>query len=130
MIVNLISRVILSKTNSDQYPQSLIDHVNKKIKKWSERIESDYSDHSKKFKNSMKLKLSDFNVVLWSVDGNQYYDIHHFKQDAEVGHIMKYENDVLIEICEIDEAALEPSDDIYSEWCEEFENIRTNILEL
>jgi hypothetical protein len=134
MIVELLSTHYLSDPipKSEDYPQCVYKHIRKVIKERSKHIEDEYEDSDEDEKECMKLKLEDFRVVVWMIDDDKYYDICHFKDDAEVGFIMKYDNDKLTKICEVDEAALMPLDKFkhMKKWRETFEEGRVRILEL
>ena len=65
------------------------------------------------------------------IDNVKYYDICHFKDDAEVGDIMRFDNTNLVKICKIDEGSLISYDDykMMKKWSKKFEKERNSILE-
>jgi hypothetical protein len=134
MEIELLSKRFLSekKRKSENYPKCVYDHINTIISERDILIEEEEEENSdEEEKEFMKLKRSDFRILVWMIDNCEYYDIHHFKDDAEVGFIMKYDDGKLIKICQIDEAALDLFDDFkhMKEWCDNFEKERIRILE-
>jgi hypothetical protein len=115
------------------YPPCVYDHINSVINERNQKLEEEFDEESDEEEQEyMKLKKEDFQIFLWMIDNCQYYDICNFKDDAEVGFIMKYNNDKLTRICEVDEAALGPLDGFehMKNWCKTFEEERVRILEL
>ena len=81
--------------------------------------------------NDDKLKICDFVFVEWLIDGKTYYDICHFKYDAEVGTLFKStDNDGIKEVCTIDKYRLIfPKKERDLRWCKKFEKQRIDIIE-
>lgn len=134
MIVKLITEHYFDKSNpkSQNHPQCVYDHIKSVITKRDKRIEEEYEESDEEEKEFVKLKKEDFHIVVWMIDNCKYYDICHFKDDAEVGFIMKYDNDKLTKICEVDEAALMLFNNFkhMKNWCKTFEKERIRILDL
>lgn len=129
MIVELLTKSYLSE--SQNHPQCVYDHIKSVITERDARIEEEYEESDDEEKDFMKLEKEDFRVVVWMIDNYKYYDICHFKDDAEDGFIMKYDNNQLAKICEVDEAALMSFDNSEQtkKWCETFEKERIRILD-
>lgn len=132
MIIKLVATYYLSDLTNElkKFPLCISDHIKSVIASRIEYIEEEHIDSDNEEKEFMKLKESDFRIIVWKIDGFKYCDICHFKDCAEVGFIMKYNNDVLTEICAIDEAVLMPYDESthMKNWCKELEKERIKLL--
>jgi len=132
MLIELISNHYLENSNpeSQNYPQSIYDYINSQITERNTRIEDEESDEDDI--EFMTLKPHEFRIVVWMIDNVKYYDVCNFKDDAEVGDIMRFDdNDNLIKICEVDEGSLMPYDNykMMKKWCKKFEKERSTLLE-
>jgi hypothetical protein len=132
MNVELIFNDFLDPVNvPDLIPSSILSYIDSLIIKRDRDIEEE-EDGSDSDKEYMKLKISDFRVIVWIIDKITYYDVCQFKDDAEVGAIIKIDNDIAVRMCEIDEAVLLPLEPNKKNklWCKNFEKERIKILKL
>lgn len=132
MLIELISNHYLEKSTpeSQNHPQAIYDYIDSKITERNTRIKDEESDEDDI--EFMTLKTNEFRIVVWMIDNVKYYDVCNFKDDAEVGDIMRFDNnDNLVKICEVDEGSLMPYDGykMMKKWFKAFEKERNHLLE-
>lgn len=67
MIVVMVSKHLLSTSDqgTQKYPQSLMNHIEKEISQRDQMILTEHYEKSDRKKESMRLRISDFCVVVW-----------------------------------------------------------------
>ncbi len=147
VMVQKISPLLKSKLTT--IPLVILQHIESEIKEYNDQLIDEYNDqlideHSEneidKKQNynpesccdthDDKLKCCNFVFVQWFIDGITYYDVCHFKYDAEVGVLFKLIDDKIMEVCTIDNYRLIfPKEENDIKWCKKFEKKRIKIID-